>query len=303
VGESGAIAVLAEATANRLRLLQRDLADERSEDRASVLTQEVKDAVSKVIPEQRRQFLEELRTRFPSFDGVMMPQSEAAPALPSDPLVLFDRLANQSASLSAAEKQAVVDRLREAGFPVAGPAASPDKDLVEVSRLLQMGANVPIEPARAAQLLFVLVDFLSKLDQAAWSSWSQIAPDSEIRKNAALQRAMGRFLKGEITRQQFAQESDRLLRLTASLIVSLQRVGPGLFRNFFDPVSPATIKEEAVSSGLMRSRDAQWWKIYEDRAGGMDAGSFNTALFTAVARFVKDFFQPGGMPPAAENAS
>ena len=61
MGESGAIAVLAEATANRLRFLQRELADERVEDRSAALGQEVKDALAKVVPEQRREFLEELR--------------------------------------------------------------------------------------------------------------------------------------------------------------------------------------------------------------------------------------------------
>ena len=117
MGESGAITVLAEATANRLRLLQRKLADERVEDRSAVLGQEVKDALSKVVPEQRREFLEELRTRFPSFDGGGMP-AQAAESQPTDPLIMFDRLADKAASLSPAEKQAVVDRLREAGFPI-----------------------------------------------------------------------------------------------------------------------------------------------------------------------------------------
>jgi hypothetical protein len=301
VGESGAITVLAEATANRLRFLQRELADERVEDRSAALGQEVKDALSKVVPEQRREFLEELRARFPSFDGGGMP-AQAAESQPTDPLIMFDRLADKAASLSPAEKQAVVDRLREAGFPIGTGGAAPDPELLEIGRLLQLGTNVKPDNARSLQLLFVLVDFLQKLDQAAWSSWTQIAPDSEIRRNAALQRVMGRFLKAEITRPQLAQESDRLLRLTASLLVSLQRIGPGLFRSYFDPISPATIKE-GVPASLMRSREAQCWREFEQRAGTMEADSFNSALFGAIARFVKDFFQPGGLPPAPENRS
>ena len=302
MGESGAIAVLAEATANRLRFLQRELADERVEDRSAALGQEVKDALAKVVPEQRREFLEELRARFPSFDGGGMPASGPTDAQPTDPLIMFDRLADKAGSLSAAEKQAVVDRLREVGFPIGTGGPAPEPELLEVGRLLQLGTNVKPDNARSLQLLFILVDFMQKLDQAAWASWTQIAPDSEIRRNAALQRVMGRFLKGEITRQQLAQESDRLLRLTASLLVSLQRIGPGLFRSYFDPISPATIKE-SVPARLIGSREAQCWRELEQRAGTMEADSFNSALFGAISRFVKDFFQPGGLPPAPENRS
>jgi len=300
VGEAGAISVLAEATANRLRLLQRELGDERSSDRSSALAQEVKDAIAKVVPEQRQEFLEELRSRFPTFDGGGMPASDSSPE-DVDPLILFDRLASQAGKLSAAEKQAVVERLKEEGFPVGGAGApSPDPDLMEVGRLLQIGPNAKPDAARAAQLLFVLIDFIQKLDQAAWGSWTQIAPESDIRKNASLAKLMGRFVKGELARQQVSQETDRLLRLTASIVVALQRIGPGLFNQYFRPVSPSEIKEEATRGGLLQSKEKQWWAKYEERAAAMDSDSFNAALFAAVARFVKDFFQPGGLPPATE---
>lgn len=298
MSESSAIAVLAEATANRLRLLQRELADERGEDRAAALSQEVKEAISKVVPEQRRGFLEELRTRFPSLDGVRMESAQPADSVPTDPLLMFDRLADQAGSLSAAEKQAVVERLREVGFPIDGPAGADQQDLMEVYRLLQIATNAKPDAVRAAQLLFVLTDFIHKLDQAVWGSWSQVAPDSEIRRNAALQKLLGRFLRGEVTRQQVSAETDRLLRLTASLVVAIQRIAPGLFHQYFDPVSPGSIKEE--HAGGIIGKEAKWWRVFEERSATMTPDSFNSALYTAVARFVKDFFQPGGMPAGQE---
>src|SRR2546423_9776620 len=90
VAESSTLATLAEATAHRLRLVQADAADDPPEARAKVLSEQIREALAKVVPEQRQQFLTELETRFPVFeDGdAAAPQAAEAPAEPADPLTL-----------------------------------------------------------------------------------------------------------------------------------------------------------------------------------------------------------------------
>jgi hypothetical protein len=180
----------------------------------------------------------------------------------------------------------------------------PDQEARDLARLLQIPADKKLDPARAFQLLTLLVDVALKLDQAVWGSWAQIEPTSDLRRNMPLQRAAARFLTGESNRQQVQQDADRLLKLGASLIVSLQKIGPGLFRTYFDPASPSTIKEQITEWSITKSKEVRWWERYEKVAGQMDATSFNAALHAAVARFVRDFFHPGGPPaPGAADAA
>lgn len=301
--DANTVTVQAEAAANRLRLLQADLADESAENRANALYQEVREAVGKILPEQRRQFLQELETRFPTFSDAGAGESfvpKSAP--PPDSKLLTDSLVALAASLSPEQKQNVVDRLRDAGFPLVG-GELPEQEMAELTRLLQLtpGGAKP-DPARSLQLLMVLVEFVGKLDQAVWSSWAQVDPKSDIKRPGPLQRTMGKFLRAEVARTDVTKDSERLLKLTASLIVSLQKIGPGLFRAYFDPVLPDNIAE-GVQGGYLKNKEAQCWKRYEERAASMDSVTFNTAMFAAVARFVKDFFSPTATPHANESNS
>jgi hypothetical protein len=293
------IADLAQSTAHQLRLLQADLATEPPEVRAQSLAEVVRDAMGQVVPEQRAEFLRTLEEKFPTFPGEQPAGGGAAVEL-NDPLTLAEMLAAQGAGLSAPQKQAIVDQLAAAGFPVgkggpaAGDGALPAQALEELRRPLQLIAAAKIDPTRAAELLPILVDLAVKLDQAVWASWAQVAPQSPIRRPGVLQRTMARFLAGEPMRGQMSADAETLLKLTASLIVSLQKIGPTLFRQYFDPISPNTIKEEVEWS--LRSKEAQCWKKYEERAGTMEAASFSAALLSVVGKFVQEFFHPAGVP-------
>lgn len=294
------IADLAQSTAHQLRLLQADLATEPSEVRARSLAEVVRDAMGQIVPEQRAEFLRTLEEKFPTFPGEQSAGGGAAVEL-HDPLMLADMLAAQGAGLSAQQKQAVVDQLAAAGFPVgkggpagAGDGALPAQALEELRRPLQLIASAKIDPTRAAELLPILVDLAVKLDQAVWASWAQVAPQSPIRRPGVLQRTMARFLAGEPIRGQMSADAETLLKLTASLIVSLQKIGPTLFRQYFDPISPNTIKEEVEWS--LRGKEAQCWRKFEERAGTMEAASFSAALLSVVGKFVQEFFHPAGVP-------
>lgn len=298
--DSTNIADLAQSTAHQLRLLQADLATEPSEVRAQSLAEVVRDAMGQIVPEQRAEFLRTLEEKFPTFPGEQ-PAGGGAAAELHDPLMLADMLAAQGAGLSAQQKQAIVDQLAAAGFPVGkgGPAAGgdgalPAQALEELRRPLQLIASAKIDPTRAAELLPILVDLAVKLDQAVWASWAQVAPQSPIRRPGVLQRTMARFLAGEPIRGQMSADAETLLKLTASLIVSLQKIGPTLFRQYFDPISPNTIKEEVEWS--LRGKEAQCWRKFEERAGTMEAASFSAALLSVVGKFVQEFFHPAGVP-------
>jgi len=298
------LAELAQSTAHQLRLLQADLTTEAPDVRAQSLGEVVRDAMGQLVPEQRADFLRALEEKFPTFPGEAASNGGGggggAGAELSDPLLLGDMLAAQAAGLSPQQKQAIVDQLAAAGFPIgkggagSGDAGLPAQALEELRRPLQLIPSAKIDPSRAAELLPILVDLAVKLDQAVWASWAQVAPQSPIRRPGVMQRTIARYLAGEPIRGQMSADTETLLKLAASLIVSLQKVGPTLFRQYFDPISPNTIKEEVEWS--LRGKEAQCWRKFEERAGTMEAASFSAALLSVVGKFVQEFFHPAGVP-------
>ena len=66
------------ALANRLRVLQEQLADEPPSERGVFLAGEVKRTLGTVDPRERKAFLEELLNRFPAWDSAWAPPPPAA---------------------------------------------------------------------------------------------------------------------------------------------------------------------------------------------------------------------------------
>ena len=62
------------ATANRLRLIQIDFADESPEVRRGYLSEEIERALAEVLPEERQTFLQELMNRFQSARRRLLPR-------------------------------------------------------------------------------------------------------------------------------------------------------------------------------------------------------------------------------------
>jgi hypothetical protein len=116
-----------------------------------------------------------------------------------------------------------------------------------------------------------------------------IDPRRELRRSSTVLRTiLTNFVRGEKNQAKMKDEADRLLKLSAYLILSIQKIGPGLFRDYFEPISPTAIAAEAPKTGIMTAKEVGLWNEYEKRAKGMDGESFKSNLFAAVARIVKD---------------
>src|ERR1700743_3479432 len=60
---------LVAATVNRLRLIQVDFSDQPTDVRENYLSDEVEHALAKLLPDQRAPFVQELKERFPTWEG------------------------------------------------------------------------------------------------------------------------------------------------------------------------------------------------------------------------------------------
>src|SRR5207248_1473756 len=169
----------------------------------------------------------------------------------------------------------------------------PEAALADLIKQLQLGQSDSVRLEAAVQMLTLLVDFAMRLDQAVWNTWSQIDPQSEIRRPGLLQRSIAKFIRGEQTKASVQQDTDKLLRLTASLMVSLQRVAQPVYRQFFDPLTPPNI-EQGVGGGMFKSKEAECWKKYRELAGGASESAFGATFHKAISKVVKELFPPQG---------
>ncbi|MCA9290303.1 MAG: hypothetical protein KDA25_04185, partial [Phycisphaerales bacterium] len=180
------------STANRLRLVQIDFADESPEVRQQYLVDEIERALSRTDPDQREAFLQELEYAFPTWDAWgSAPAPAAAPsaAPPTDaredrdPSYHLRRLVELSAGLSAEEKAAIVERLRRAGLAPASGGDWPQEAAAALRERLRLPESAHVDPERTVELVSLLVhDLAGPLDDIVWRTWKQIAPRSDLRR-------------------------------------------------------------------------------------------------------------------------
>ena len=194
------------ATANRLRLIQIDFADESAETRRGYLSEEIERALDQVVPDQRQAFLTELLSRFPTWDRnvevgriaeQVVSRSEFDERELEDASFLVTRLSALAPSLSDAERQAVVERLREAGLAPRSEGGWPEEGVQRIRETLQLDRETALDPDRVLELLAIVADFAASLDQLVWRAWQRLAPKSTFRSTTPLRSIFSQFATGD----------------------------------------------------------------------------------------------------------
>lgn len=297
------------ATANRLRIVQMDFADDDPAARKEQLREEIERALGTIIPEQRAAFLEELRERFPAWDAVELsgpavPEGAGTPVKSADDMkelrdagFLVTRLIEVSKGLSEEQRQGVVAALSRAGLALA-PADTggvPQETLDELATRLQLSGQHRPSAGRAVELAALMAEVLGSLDQVVWNTWRMLSPKATIKRPAPLPRTMGRFSAGdpEIGKGQVKQELEQLRKLTAALISAVSQAGRTFAQRHSDRFSPGAIEALAkMSPGkFMQSVEARCWEKYKELAGPMDAASIEAEFQQAIAAFAESLMK------------
>jgi len=293
---------LGAATANRLRLLQAEFADEPGDSRRGYLVEEVKRALDKIVPDKRQAFLRELSGRFPTWSAA--PAPGAAAPLPKagvdekllkDPNYLVGRLVEIAPALTQQQRQAAVERLAAAKLvKVEAPASAPASQQGppagihdELSRKLGIAPGKQLDAEQALKLLELLIGFTTSLDQLVWKTWHQIAPHSPIRAGSAL----GPAIKGCMTGQQnvadvrVAGSVEKLRKATAALLAAVSQAGVSA-RLHMATLAPSRIRDmiNASGVGILESRDVKCWKKYAELFETMET-SIEADVIGAIAEY------------------
>jgi hypothetical protein len=234
----------ASALAARLRLLQANFADDDAATRRDYLTQEIEHALKGNTPEKRKLLLENLATRFPAGPVLAPPPaagSAAGSAVEESPEAILERLLGVVSELSAEQRAAFSERLKQAGLMAQGPAAG-FAGTPEMLKRLSLGPEQAVDGQRAAKALAMLVDMVLTLDQLVWTLWKQVATKSMVRKEADLAKLAGEYLagNGEVSTAQLLQALEKSRKLVAGLLGAVGRAGATYARErnrIFDPTA------------------------------------------------------------------
>lgn len=302
VSESGGNnqrAKLVAATANRLRLVQSDFADEPEQVRKDYLSDEIQRALGTLIPNERKPFLEELKQFFPTWDAKVDVRTEkpAAVATPTDqkelkdPGFLVTRLAELAPSLNEQQKHAIIERLRQAGLAPSAVVGWPEQQAAALRAKLQAGPKDALEPGHVLELLTMLVDVTTSLDQVVWTTWRTIAPRSAIRRPSGLIKNMARFAASdpEVPRGQVTQDVERLRQLVAAIVAAIGNAGRQFAHNYATKFSPTEIEglAQMERGGMLVSKEVKNWRKYVELAAGRDEASIEAEIMEAIAAYAE----------------
>ena len=313
------------ALANRLRMIQVELADRGPEERAGHLREELDRAVNGLAPAERRAFLESLETAFPAWDG----QAAAISAPPQprhgdpreldDPRFLVNKLIGLSGRLSPQEKQEFAAKLAEVGLantvtreitreitiekpseapapapvaPAPAPAAAPlppgewpEPQATELWKKMGMDGKARPSTKRVLEILDLLVDFGTTLDQHIWAQWRAIAPNSTIRRGAPLQLELGRF-NADDQRNQLTQEIGQLRKLIVSLIAATAQAGRFATKQF-SKLAPHEIEVLERAKGGWGALEKRLWRCYCDLYAQMEGDAIENEIRRAFSDYVE----------------
>lgn len=295
---------LAELTANRLRLIQADLADEPAESRRAHLNDEVKAALEKVPLAERNEFLDVVEERFPAWEGgrVVSGAGEGTMLSPTDmaefndPAFLVRQLAKTAESMSDEQRREAGERLAAAGISPGGTGEIAAESYARAKAAMQIPADEDADAGRMLESAALLAEQVVLLDTLVWKIWRTIAPESAHRGRGTVGPTLASYVSGggETGRGQVAEELERFRQLTAALLSSVGKVGETVYA-MVGRMSPHNVETLAKTEKKWNeSVELAAWKKYKDMAGKLDQATVEADVMREVAKTVESMIRPRG---------
>jgi hypothetical protein len=284
-------------TVNRLRLIQVDFADETEETRNGYLGEEIERALKIVLPDQRKEFLEKLTTRFPvgSFGSKVISDESTSPVsqadVPIDSELLVRSLVEIAPTLSDENKQLIVKSLGQQTVTPAVEADYSEQSLKQLQTVLETGEAGAIRADRLMELSTMLAGLVCKVEPLVWNVWKKLSPRSSIRHTANLKDIMGKFLFSDqdASREQIDEELKQLQWLIAAIITAISQVGGQFARNHLAKFSPSEIAAlvKVEQGSVFVSHEVKCWRKYLELAGTLNEDSIDTEIKDAIVGYVE----------------
>lgn len=295
---------LAELTANRLRLIQADLADEPAASRRAHLNDEVRAALEKVAPGERNAFLDAVEERFPAWEGGRVVSGAGEGTLVSatdmvefnDPGFLLRQLLKASESMTPEQKREAGERLAAAGIAPEGVGAAPAEAVARAKAAMQIPAEASADLGRMLEASALLAEQVVLLDTLVWKIWRQMAPESAHRSRGAIGQTLASYVSGsgETGRGQVAEELERFRQLTAAVMSSVGKLGGTVYAQL-SQMSPHNVESMSKAEKKWNeSVEIAAWRKYKELAGKLDQAKVESDVLRALSQTVEDIIRPRG---------
>jgi hypothetical protein len=292
-------------TANRLRLIQVDFANDSEQTRIGYLNEEIQRILKTVMPEQRKVFLEKLMEKFPTGHlGTTLtdeqPQAQGRPEIEveelRDPELAISRLLELVPTLSDEQKELAARRLQEAGLgsPVATQNYS-DEFIQDLRARLGLGDLPDIKADRVAEMIVLLADFVFKLEPLIWNTWRMLSPRSSIHPSGSLKKTVGQYICGDSAAPDKKAEHElrMLQRLIAAITTAVGRVGSQFAKRHIGRFSPSEISSlvRMEHGSVFVSHEVKCWRKYLELAETLTEGSIEAEIRKAIAEYAESLIK------------
>jgi len=294
-------------TANRLRLIQVDFADQSSQTRTDYLCGEIERALKMVLPEERSEFLQKLLTRFPVGNIAGKPtlkeqERKSISAVDADELKDADFLVHSLSeiipTLSIDQKESITKRLQQVGLGLQDTEKYSSESIEQLKTMLQLGDKPGFDANRFTELIALLVEFVYKLEPLVWNTWRRLSPRSDIRQSSNLRKTIGQFLNNDsnVSQERVDNELKELQRLIAAVITAIGRVGSQFAKYHLAKFSPSEISTlvKMEHRSVFVSHEVKCWRKYLELADTLNEDSIETEITGAIVDYVESIMKGMG---------
>jgi len=299
--------------ARRLRRVQISFSDEPENQRRTYIAEELETLLKAVPIDQRGVFLDELESMFPVF-GTQVPATKPegkGQEVPAEDTLeeLVSKLTQRVAKMGMAEREALVERLAEAGLiRVDHTPASTDsgkaltsggpedpkvrESLQYIARSLKVER---IDVARTAKMTVMLAVYMGQLDQVVWSAWQAVAPRSGLKRKNSLEKALQSYIGGDpsVSGADLNAQIATTKKLLTAFIAAIGQLGVQFARQHLAPFSPQEVLLSVNSKGAnpLIGKDVACWALYQRMARGLEEEAVDDAVREIVAKNVTDMMK------------
>lgn len=291
---------LAEQTANRLRLLQVDFAQESADVQNEYLKEELGRTLKAIHPQQKRPFLCLLKALFPiSFDGqeggggqpAVFPESKR----PERPEELLDRFLAMFSNLPFEEQQTMLAALQAGGITCRQEASQPSKQLDALKSLFPLREEASVSMENLLQVTHLMLEMFFKLDSLVQNTWMWMNSQKSHSGASSLKNAIGSYITegtGSVP-QPMVKEVRQFQQLVTGLITGISRAGQKFSESFMSRYSAQEIAKlvQLEGAGVLTSHNAKCWKKYQELSAGISRDSVEKEICTILTDYVNTIRQ------------
>ena len=286
-------------TANRLRLVQVDFADQPEQTRNEYLCEEIERALKTVVPDRRNRFLEALMARFPLPTLGSQPMQKVSAS--ADASVAVHRLKDADflirsllplvPTLSEDQKKLIADSLHLRQETPLAEGGYSQESVKKLKAVLLTGDGSSIRADRLMDLSIMLADFVCKLEPLVWNIWRKLSPRSGIRPSASLKDIMGKFVFNAqgASAEQIDNELKELQRLIAAIITAIGRVGGQFAKSHLAKFSPSEISAmvKVEHGSVFVSQEVRCWRKYAELASTLNEDTIESEIRDVIVGYVE----------------